>query len=123
VTLQGRRYVDGGVCSPTSVDLLLHEGLDEVVVLSPMTSLTYDQPPTMTGRLERRFRRIVTKRSLAEVRRVEALGATVHFLGPTAEDLAVIGTNLMEPSRRLQVLETSLRTSAAALASGREPAA
>jgi NTE family protein len=123
VTLHGRRYVDGGVCSPTSVDLLLHEDLDEIVVLSPMTSLTYDQPPTMTGRLERRFRRIVTKRSLAEVRRVSARGATVHFLGPTAEDLAVIGTNLMEPSRRLQVLETSLRTSAAALASGREPAA
>jgi NTE family protein len=123
VTLHGRRYVDGGVCSPTSADLLVREELDEVVVLSPMTSLTFDHPPTVAGRLERRFRRIVTKRSLAEVRRLEARGATVHFLGPTAQDLEVIGTNLMEPSRRLQVLETSLRTSAAALAAGREPAA
>ncbi|HUR52418.1 MAG TPA: patatin-like phospholipase family protein [Mycobacteriales bacterium] len=123
VTIQGRRYVDGGVCSPTSVDLLLHEGLDEVLVLSPMTSLTYDQPATVAGRLERRFRRLMTKRSLAEVKRVAARGAKVHFLGPTAEDLEAIGTNLMEPSRRTAVLETSLRTSGAALGAGREPAA
>jgi NTE family protein len=81
-----------------------------------MTSLTYDQPTTVAGRLERRFRRIMTKRSLAEVKRVAARGARVHFLGPTAEDLSVIGVNLMDPARRVQVLETSLRTSAAALA-------
>ena len=37
------------------------------------------------------------------------------MLGPTAEDLSVIGANLMDPSRRVRVLETSLRTSAAAL--------
>jgi NTE family protein len=123
VTVRGKRYVDGGVCSPTSVDLLAHLELDEVVVLSPMTSLTYDSPQTMAGRLERRFRRLVTKRSLAEVKRVAARGTAVHFLGPTAEDLAVIGTNLMEPSRRTAVLETSLRTSAAALGAGRMPAA
>lgn len=119
----GRRYVDGGVCSPTSVDLVRHLGLDEVVVLSPMTSMTYDQPPTVAGRIERRFRRLMTKRTLTEVKRVAATGTTVHFLGPTAEDLAVIGANLMDPARRTQVLETSLRTSAAALATGRVPAA
>jgi NTE family protein len=122
VTIGGRRYVDGGVCSPTSVDLLLHAGLDEVVVLSPMTSTSYDQPTAVAARLERRFRRLMTKRTLAEVRRVAAQGTTVHLLGPTAEDLSVIGVNLMDPARRAQVLETSLRTSAAALA-GAVPAA
>lgn len=123
VSVQGVRYVDGGVCSPTSVDLLGRLGLDEVVVLSPMTSLTYDQPPTVAGRLERRFRRLMTKRSMAEVKRVAATGTKVHFLGPTAEDLVAIGANLMDPSRRVQVLETSLVTSAAALAAGTAPAA
>jgi NTE family protein len=122
VSVQGVRYVDGGVCSPTSVDLLARLGLDEVVVLSPMTSMTYDQPATVAGKLERRFRRLMTKRTLAEVKRVAAYGAKVHFLGPTAEDLSVIGVNLMDPSRRVQVLETSLVTSAAALA-GSVPAA
>lgn len=118
VTIAGRQYVDGGVCSPVSVDLLTELELDEVLVLSPMTSLTFDDPPTLAGRLERRFRRAVTKRALAEVKRVAARGTRVRFLGPGAEDLATIGVNLMDPSRRAAVLETSLRTSAAALRDG-----
>jgi len=116
VRIDGRDYVDGGVCSPTSVDLLQHEDLDEVVVLSPMTSLSYDAPASLAARLERRFRRIMTRRTVSEVKRVAARGTRVHFLGPTAEDLEVIGVNLMDPTRRLDVLETSLRTSADALA-------
>ncbi|MCU1594926.1 MAG: hypothetical protein JWO12_2318 [Frankiales bacterium] len=118
VAIGSRRYVDGGVCSPTSVDLLARAGLDELIVLSPMTSMTYDSPDTVTGRIERRFRRLSTKRVLGEVKKVAASGTTVRFLGPTAEDLAVIGANMMDPRRRTQVLQTSLRTSAAALREG-----
>ena len=119
VRVGGRRYVDGGACSPTSVDLLTTVGLDEVVVLSPMTSLDYDYPTTVSGRMERRFRRVVTKRLVGEMKKVAATGTKVVFLGPGAEDLAVIGSNMMDPSRRERVLETSLRTSAQALRSGR----
>ena len=118
ITIGRRRYVDGGVCSPTSVDLVAKLRLDEVVVLSPMTSLSYDSPDTLTARIERRFRRLVTKRVIGEIKRVAATGTKVTFLGPTAEDLAVIGANMMDPRRRTEVLETSLRTSAAALRSG-----
>lgn len=116
----GRRYVDGGACSPTSVDLVLPLGLDEVVVLSPMTSLEYDAPTTMAGRLERRFRRLSTKRVVGELKRVSAAGTPVTFLGPSADDLDAIGANMMDPRRREQVLETSLRTSAAALRESRD---
>lgn len=124
VRIGGHQYVDGGVCSPTSLDLVASLGLDEVVVLSPMTSLDYDRPSTVAGRLERRFRQVVTRRLVGEVKKVAATGTRVTLLGPGAEDLAVIGTNLMDPRRRLQVLETSMRTSAAALrASGRGLAA
>ena len=115
ITIGGRRYVDGGACSPTSIDLVAPLELDEVVVLSPMTSLDYDRPTTVAGRLERRFRRLATKRVVSEIKKVSAAGTKVTFLGPGAEDLAVIGANLMDPRRRQQVLETSLRTSAAAL--------
>jgi NTE family protein len=114
----GRRdYVDGGVCSPTSLDLVARLELDEVVVLSPMTSLDYDRPTTVTGRMERRFRRVVTARLIREVKKVAATGTKVTLLGPGAEDLSVIGVNLMDPRRRREVLETSLRTSEAALRS------
>lgn len=118
VTVNRRRYVDGGVCSPTSVDLVTRLGLDEVVVLSPMTSLSYDDPTSVAARIERRFRRLVTKRVVGELKKVAATGTKTTFLGPTAEDLAIIGANMMDPRRRVQVLESSLRTSARALRTG-----
>ncbi len=119
VRIGGRKYVDGGACSPTSLDLVARLGLDEVVVLSPMTSLDYDAPTTVAGKLERRFRRLVTKRLIGEVKKVAATGTKVLLLGPGAEDLVGIGANMMDPRRREQVLETSLRTSVEALRSGR----
>ena len=115
VRIGSRRYVDGGACSPTSLDTVASLGLDEVVVIAPMTSFEYDAPTTVAGRMERRVRRVVTQRLVGELRKVKAAGTRVTVLGPTAEDLAVIGANLMDPTRRRQVLETSLRTSAAAL--------
>ncbi len=115
VRIGSRRYVDGGACSPTSLDLVTRLELDEVVVLSPMTSLDYDAPASVAARLERRFRRLVTKRLIGEVKKVAATGTKVTLLGPGAEDLAGIGANLMDPRRREQVLQTSLRTSAAGL--------
>ncbi|MDT7551179.1 MAG: hypothetical protein QOE84_3573 [Actinomycetota bacterium] len=119
VSIAGRRYVDGGACSPTSIDLVSRLGLDEVVVLSPMSSLRYDTPTAVAARIERRFRRLSTKRVIGEVKKVAATGTKVTLLGPGAEDLAVIGANMMDPRRRVEVLETSMRTSTAALREGR----
>ncbi|HET6817407.1 MAG TPA: patatin-like phospholipase family protein [Mycobacteriales bacterium] len=114
----GRRYVDGGTCSPTSLDLLAREGLDEVVVLAPMVSFDMDDPATLVGRVERRFRRAMTKRVLHEAAKVRRHGTSVTVLGPGREDLEAIGINLMDARRRRTVFETSLRTSAHALADG-----
>lgn len=119
----GRRYVDGGTCSPTSLDLVAGLGLDEVIVVSPMTSMEYDDPTSVAARVERRFRRLLTKRLLSEVKKVAATGTRVTMLNPGAEDLAAIGANLMDPRRRARVFETSLRTSAEALRGGRTPLA
>jgi NTE family protein len=118
VPIEGRRYVDGGTCSPTSVDLVAGLGLDEVVVLSPMTSLRYDAPTAFGARLERSFRRLATRRVIGEVKKVAATGTKVTLLHPGAKDLRVIGANLMDPRRRTTVLETSMRTSRAALREG-----
>ena len=114
----GRRYVDGGTCSPTSLDLVDDQGLDEVVVLAPMVSFDYDEPASVVGRLERRFRRAMTKRVLHEAGKVRRRGTTVTILGPGREDLEAIGVNLMDATRRSKVFEISLRTSAEALRGG-----
>jgi NTE family protein len=116
--LGGRRYVDGGACSPTSLDLLARAGLDEVVVLAPMMSFDLDEPVTIVGRVERRIRRAMTRRVLHEAAKVRRHGTAVTLLGPGREDLEAIGANLMDARRRRTVFETSLRTSAHALADG-----
>jgi len=119
--IDGRRYVDGGALSPTSLDLLADAGLDEVFVLAPMISFDYDEPPTVVGRVERRFRRLMTKKVLREAGKVRRRGSTVTLLGPGREDLEAIGVNLMDHRRRSAVLDTSLRTTAAALAANTPP--
>ena len=116
VLVDGRRYVDGGTLSATSADLLAREGLDEVYVLAPMASFVSDAPKQVAARLERRIRRQVTRRLVQEAQTVGRGGAAVTVLTPGPEDLAEIGANLMDPRRRLAVLETSLRTSRVALA-------
>jgi NTE family protein len=115
VTIEGRRYVDGGACSPTSLDLLDGQGLDVVYVLSPMTSFDMDHPSRAAARVERYFRRVVTKRLHREAEKVRAAGTEVVMLSPGAEDLEGFGANLMDPRRRIRVLETSIRTTTAAL--------
>lgn len=115
VQIGDQSYVDGGACSATSVDLLARMGLDEVYVIAPMVSFAMDRPDHMIAKLERRWRVQVTKRCLREVEKVRANGADVVVLGPGPEDLEAIGANLMEVGRRVNVLETSLRTSVEAL--------
>lgn len=115
VTIGGRVYVDGGTRSAASVDLVAADGLDEVFVLAPLASLELDRPTGVAARLERRWRRLVTARTLAEAELVRTAGARVTVICPGREDLEVIGPNLMDPSRRLDVVETALRTTPRAL--------
>ncbi len=114
--IDGRRYVDGGLRSATSAGLLAEAELDEVYVLAPMASLEFDRPRMPHERLERRLRRLMTLGLRREVERLRSAGTRVMVLTPGPEDLAAIGANMMDPKRRLGVLETSLRTSAIALA-------
>jgi NTE family protein len=115
VEIGGRKYVDGGAWSATSVDLVANMGLDEVFVIAPMVSFHMDRPDHLLARLERTWRVQVTKRCLNEVETVRAGGTDVTVLGPGAEDLAAIGGNLMDHEKRIFVLETSIRTSIEAL--------
>lgn len=114
VPINGRTFVDGGAVSATSIDVVAHAGLDELYVVAPMTSFAMDSPSSVTARLERRWRVEVTKTALHEAALVRAAGTHVRMVGPGPEDLVAIGANLMDDTRMRFVLETSLRTSAAA---------
>jgi NTE family protein len=116
VTVAGERYVDGGACSATNVDLTAGHGLARVFVLAPMVSFAMDTPRHWRTRAERGWRARVTRRCLREVAKVHLDGAEVTVVGPGPEDLEAIGSNLMAVERRHAVLRTSLQTSARALA-------
>lgn len=109
VTIDGKAYVDGGVHSPTNADLLTGEGLDLVLVSSPMS---------LSGRhLQRGVSQAVRlwSRALldAEVLRLRRRGVPVVAFQPTPDDAAVMGANAMDPGPRAavarQARESTLR--------------
>ncbi len=113
VSIAGRRYIDGGTASNASVDLIDPAEYDEVYVLAPMAAVEPDNPRTPIAMVERRVRRTITRGILRDVDRLRSHGVRVTMLTPGAEDLTMMGTNLMNPRRRLAVLHTALRTTAA----------
>lgn len=110
VVIGGRRYVDGGAVSVTNADVVLREHLDEVLVLAPMAMFERDHPTGVVARLERRARRLWTRRLSIEISRLAATGTRVRVFAPGAEDLEVMGGNVMDPTRRGVVFDTAVRT-------------
>jgi NTE family protein len=110
VTIGGRRYVDGGVHSPSNLDLAETEGVDLVICLNPTSSL--DEIP-VTHPIERlhAFMRSASGRRLgSEARKLRDAGIETVLLQPCREDLEMMGGNLMSTSRRNEVIELAVRT-------------
>jgi NTE family protein len=109
VTIGGERHVDGGVHSPTNLDLLGGLGLDLIVVSSPMSIAGRSLPRATANWAVRRFCRAQLDREAIAVRR---RGTPVLAFQPTAEDAELMGVNAMDPSRRAAVA-AAIRVSAA----------
>jgi NTE family protein len=109
VSIGGVRYLDGGIVSPTSADLVLGHAIDEVVVVAPMSGSGGASARGLT-RLERLLRTAMTRRLDDEVRQLRAAGVGVIRIEPGAEDLRAMGGNVMDHRRRERVLATALAT-------------
>ncbi|MEO8889879.1 MAG: patatin-like phospholipase family protein [Jatrophihabitantaceae bacterium] len=110
--IDGVPYVDGGVTSNASIDLLLDTAVDEVYVLAPMGGRGNPNPRTAVQRLERAVRRSIAKTIAGDIAALRARGVRVYELAPEPDDLAVMGLNLMDPTPRTEVLDTARRTAA-----------
>lgn len=121
VRIGGRRLLDGGTVSPTSADLLVPEvasgRIDEVVIVAPMSSHGGARGRG-AERIERRLRHRMTRRVDREVAALRAAGARVSRIEPTPADLAAMGANFMDASRRDTVRKTA-RAGAPALVTRR----
>jgi len=92
VEVDGVRYFDGGVHSPTNLDLVAGLGLDLVIVVSPMSVARH--PGRQVDLPLRRLFRLRLGREAAKVRRG---GTRVVAFQPAAEEMAALGLNAMDP--------------------------
>ncbi len=111
------RYVDGGVRSASNLDLLAgpRPGPRDL----PQPDLHRGRAARAPGsdRVAGAMRAAAGRRLGHEAKRVRAGGTEVVLIQPVAEDLAVMGTNLMSGRRRHEVIETAVGTVTEALAS------
>jgi NTE family protein len=116
VRIGRRRYVDGGVCSASNLDLVAGRGLDLVICLNPLSTGTSLEPSALPRGLDPRdwpgtlSRRANGRRVAHEARKLRGFGTELLVIEPTPEDHAAMGRNLMSTSRRQSVIETAERT-------------
>jgi NTE family protein len=110
IAIGGREYVDGGVWSPTNLDLARAGRGDRVLCLVPTAALGSASPAIALRSLAAGWRLATSVEAAAARRR----GATVEIVGPDAGAAHAIGGDLMNPGRRAGVLAEGFRQGARA---------
>src|SRR3954453_12109719 len=116
VTIQGRRYVDGGIYSTSNADILKDEDLDLVICLNPTSTLHPIRAINPRDAVNLIFQRASGRRLGHETKKLRAAGTEVVLVQPLREDLEAMGPNLMRRGNRNKVIEVARRTVARQLA-------
>jgi NTE family protein len=95
VSVNGARYIDGGLRSPDNADLA--SGYAHVVVLSPLGGRSGPPPE---GQFEG-LRRPPGADLESQVEALRKQGSHVEVITPDADSRAAFGTNLMDPATRI----------------------
>src|SRR3954454_25242808 len=119
VTIDGRRYVDGGIYSASNADILRDEELDLVVCLNPTSTLHPIRAINPRDAFSLIFQRASGRRLGRETKKLRAAGTEVVLIQPLQQDLETMGPNLMRTGNRNEVIEVARRTVAAQLAEPR----
>ena len=101
VMIDGELHVDGGLHSPTNADVLADKslGLDLVIVSSPM-SISGSRLRIGGGQPVRRWSSALLD---TEVLRLRRRGVPVVAFQPTEDDIGIMGSNAMDPTRRAAI--------------------
>ena len=108
VTIGDREYVDGGVWSPTNLDLARAGRGDRVLCLVPTAAM--GTGPSLALRGLATGWRLATSVEAAAARR---RGASVEIVAPDTGAASAIGTDLMNPARRARVVAEGFRQGSA----------
>jgi len=99
--LGDRRYVDGGVNSTTSIDMVLRNGSSHVLAVVPMGYQQTGRPSTA----QRIFRGPAVRGVRRELRRAGERARDVLVVQPHLEDLEIYGTNFLRATDNGRVAE------------------
>ncbi|MBA3947871.1 MAG: patatin-like phospholipase family protein [Herpetosiphonaceae bacterium] len=94
VTINGRRYMDGGIRSGTSADLA--HGHDVIIIIAPI------------GATAEAFDQMARRQFEHEMVLLRAEGSVVELVLPDQESLAAFGPNLMDTTRRALAAQAGL---------------
>jgi NTE family protein len=108
VTIGDREYVDGGVWSPTNLDLARAGSGDRVLCLVPTAAM--GTGPSLALRGLATGWRLATSVEAAAARR---RGASVEIVAPDTGAASAMGTDLMNPARRARVVAEGFRQGSA----------
>jgi NTE family protein len=101
VTINGRRYIDGGMKSATNAELA--GGHDRVIVVSVTAGM--ERAATAFPAMAERAK----KRMDEELAAIASTGGQVKMIVPDEASQAAFGTNLMDFSRRGEIADAGLR--------------
>lgn len=97
VEIGAGRYVDGGVRSGTSADVLIPRSPAHVLIVAPLSN---PESPTLGALMDRCMRQ--------EMEQLADAGVACHALVPDEADRAAFGPNMMDPSRQGAAREAGL---------------
>lgn len=104
VSIDGRRYIDGGMRSDTNAELAA--GCDRVLVVTPVTFEAQGVSPN-------------SRRLVREMAQLREGGSRVEVIAPDMESLRVLGPNLMDSQRRVDAANAGVRQGTAAAETAR----
>lgn len=104
VTVNGERFVDGGLYAADNADLVVDEGLDVVVISSPLSMDTRRFTRSPVASLLRSY---PGRRLRANTAMLRANGVKVFVLEPDNHVSRAMGVNAMAPQRLRSVVHAS----------------
>jgi NTE family protein len=109
VAIDDHVYVDGGAASTASVDLVGPDDADVIYVVAPMASAPGVRVQGLAGIVEDRLLRRPMSAGLEdEIATARSRGQRVVPILPSADDLAGLGANFMDRSRRPVAFEAAM---------------
>jgi NTE family protein len=115
VSINGRRYVDGGLHSLCNLDLLEARELDVVLCFSALTSHSGHRGPVPLHRAVHSLFGLGVEQLDRHANALTHRGVEVVVIEPTARDQAAMGANLMDARRWRKVIDVALTSVAGQL--------